>query len=114
MMQAEKDLWSARNSLATEDFEWACFQAQQSAEGSALRERCATDHHPLGLRVAQGDRRPGASSLPKGCTISGQPNPPTASPAALPPVNSMTKEDAEECINAADHIVRAARSLVPI
>lgn len=32
MMQAEKDLRSARNSLASEDFEWACFQAQQSAE----------------------------------------------------------------------------------
>jgi HEPN domain-containing protein len=32
MMQAKKDLQSARNSLASEDFEWACFQAQQSAE----------------------------------------------------------------------------------
>ncbi|ODS42311.1 MAG: hypothetical protein MSIBF_02995 [Candidatus Altiarchaeales archaeon IMC4] len=30
--QAEKDLKAARNSLKSEDFEWASFQAQQAAE----------------------------------------------------------------------------------
>jgi HEPN domain-containing protein len=30
--QGEKDLLSSRNSSGTLDYEWACFQAQQSAE----------------------------------------------------------------------------------
>ena len=30
--QAEKDLSSAKNSLSAGDYEWACFQSQQSAE----------------------------------------------------------------------------------
>jgi HEPN domain-containing protein len=32
LKQAEKDLASAKNSLESGDYEWACFQAQQSAE----------------------------------------------------------------------------------
>lgn len=32
--QGERDLVSARNSLSTSDYNWACFQAQQSAEKS--------------------------------------------------------------------------------
>jgi HEPN domain-containing protein len=32
LKQAEKDLSSARNSLDSGDYEWACFQSQQSAE----------------------------------------------------------------------------------
>ena len=32
LKQAEKDLNSARNSLGSGDYEWACFQSQQSAE----------------------------------------------------------------------------------
>ena len=32
LKQAEKDLSSARNSLESSDYEWACFQSQQSAE----------------------------------------------------------------------------------
>jgi len=34
LRQGERDLVSARNSCRTGDFEWACFQAQQSAEKS--------------------------------------------------------------------------------
>ena len=30
--QADKDLSSAKNSLKAGDYEWSCFQAQQSAE----------------------------------------------------------------------------------
>jgi len=30
--QADKDLGSAKNSLKAGDYEWSCFQAQQSAE----------------------------------------------------------------------------------
>jgi HEPN domain-containing protein len=32
LKQAEKDLRSARHSLDSGDYEWACFQSQQSAE----------------------------------------------------------------------------------
>jgi HEPN domain-containing protein len=32
LRQAEKDLKHARNSIASQDFEWACFAAQQAAE----------------------------------------------------------------------------------
>ena len=32
LKQAEKDLISAKNSLDSGDYEWACFQSQQSAE----------------------------------------------------------------------------------
>jgi len=32
LRQGERDLVSARNSCRSGDFEWACFQAQQSAE----------------------------------------------------------------------------------
>ncbi len=32
LKQAEKDLTTARNSLNAGDYEWACFQSQQSAE----------------------------------------------------------------------------------
>ena len=31
LKQAERDLKSAGNSVSTSDFNWACFQAQQSA-----------------------------------------------------------------------------------
>lgn len=34
LRQGERDLVSARNSCRSGDFEWACFQAQQSAEKS--------------------------------------------------------------------------------
>lgn len=32
LKQAEKDLTAAKNSLKSKDYEWSCFQAQQSAE----------------------------------------------------------------------------------
>lgn len=32
MRQARRDLRHARNSLESEDYEWACFAAQQAAE----------------------------------------------------------------------------------
>ncbi|MDI6886868.1 MAG: HEPN domain-containing protein, partial [archaeon] len=32
LKQAKKDLTSAKNSLESGDYEWACFQSQQSAE----------------------------------------------------------------------------------
>ncbi|MCX8204456.1 MAG: HEPN domain-containing protein [Candidatus Nezhaarchaeota archaeon] len=32
LLQALRDLKAARNSLANESYEWACFQAQQAAE----------------------------------------------------------------------------------
>jgi HEPN domain-containing protein len=32
LRQAERDLESARDSLATKHYEWACFQSQQAAE----------------------------------------------------------------------------------
>jgi HEPN domain-containing protein len=32
LKQAEKDLTAARNSLSSGDYEWSCFQSQQSAE----------------------------------------------------------------------------------
>ena len=37
LKQAEKDLTTARNSLNAGDYEWACFQSQQSAENKICR-----------------------------------------------------------------------------
>ncbi|MFY1642671.1 HEPN domain-containing protein [Methanoculleus bourgensis] len=36
LRQGERDLVSARNSCRSGDFEWACFQAQQSAQKALL------------------------------------------------------------------------------
>lgn len=38
--QADKDLNSAKNSLKAGDYEWSCFQAQQSAEKVEDAEEC--------------------------------------------------------------------------
>ena len=45
MRQAKRDLQHARNSLESEDYEWCCFAAQQSAEKAvkALFQKLAAD-----------------------------------------------------------------------
>ena len=58
--QGEKDLLSSRNSSGTLDYEWACFQAQQSAEktlkAGIVCKRVPEDSDTFGLRSTGGNR----------------------------------------------------------
>lgn len=121
MVQAEKDLRSARNSLASEDFEWACFQAQQSAEKSLKAvlygrgARRIITHSVFELLREIDDPsllsfRRDAKHLDSVYITTRYPD---SIAGGLAPCEYFEEEDAEECIRSAEYIVQAARSLLP-
>lgn len=122
MKQAEKDLQSARNSLVSGDFEWACFQAQQGAE-KALKAvlygrgvRRILTHSVFELIRQIDDQsllsfRRGAKYLDSVYITTRYPD---SIAGGLAPCEYFEEEDAEECIRTADQIIRAVRHLLPI
>ena len=119
MRQAEQDLISAQNACRSGNFEWACFQAQQSAEKSLkallyargfrrilthsvyelIREVSVFDPSLLDLRG-------GAKVLDSAYIMARSPD---SIAGSLIPAEYYDEEDARECIGYADSICSAAR-----
>jgi HEPN domain-containing protein len=131
LRQAEADLQAARDSLASAHYEWACFQAQQSAEkalkaflyergyntrlislmrhslhgpGSALEacEQLEPEFSSLNLEADLLNQYSIAPRYPDSHTLAGK----TA------PADFFKKEDAERCISAAESILSTVRRFV--
>ncbi len=119
MRQGERDLISARNSCRTDDFEWACFQAQQSAEKTlkallyARGYRRILTHSVYELirevsvfEPSFQELRSGAKALDSAYIMARYPD---SIVGNLTPSEYYDREDAEECIEYADSICSAAR-----
>ncbi len=119
---AEKDLTSAKNSLESGDYEWACFQSQQSAE-KALKSflylkgfRKILTHSIFELIKEIGDLEIGFKSLKKAAKVLDSVYIPARYPngiaGELAPFEYYEKEDAEECINYAGLILEEVKKLI--
>ena len=119
MRQGERDLVSARNSCRSGDFEWACFQAQQSAEKSlkallyAKGFRKILTHSVFELIREVGVSEPSFLALKSEAKVLDSAYIMTRYPDSivgnLTPSEYYDREDAEECIEYADSICSAAR-----
>jgi HEPN domain-containing protein len=120
LKQAEKDLKHAKNSLESEDYEWACFASQQSAEKAlkAVYEKknlSAKGHSILGLLEGiksyvsfPKDFYPYARILTRYYIETRYPN---SFPEGAP-LDYFDRNMAEEAINAAEKIVEWCRSII--
>ena len=122
LKQAEKDLASAENSLESGDYEWACFQAQQSAE-KALKSvlyskgfRKIITHSIYELVKKIGGLDVGLKQLKKEAKVLDSVYIPSRYPNGiagdLAPFEYYEKEDAEECINYAGLILGVAKKYI--
>lgn len=119
LRQGERDLISAQNSCRSGDFEWACFQAQQSAEKVlkallyARGFRKILTHSVYELIREVGAFEPSFMELKAGAKVLDSAYITTRYPDSiagnLTPSEYYDKEDAEECIEYADSICTAAR-----
>jgi HEPN domain-containing protein len=111
--QAKYDLKSAEDSLEDGNHEWACFQAQQSAEKALkaylyLQGESLIDTHSIFrlLRMCSGYDQQFAAA--KECKELDEYYIPTRYPNGLPdavPHLFYTKEDAEKCVGYAKKII---------
>ena len=119
LRQGERDLLGARNSCRSGNFEWACFQAQQSAEKSlkallyARGFRRILTHSVYELIREVGQFEPsflelkgGAKALDSAYIMARYPD---SIVGNLTPSEYYDREDAGECIGYADSICNAAR-----
>ena len=120
--QADKDLSSAKNSLKAGDYEWSCFQAQQSAE-KALKSflyekgfRKILTHSIFELIRETGDLENGfkrfkreAKFLDSVYISSRYPN---GIAGDLAPFEYYEREDAEECLNYAELILEEVKKFI--
>jgi HEPN domain-containing protein len=119
LRQGERDLVSARNSCRSGDFEWACFQAQQSAEKSlkallyARGYRRILTHSVYELIREIGEYEASFLTLKSKAKALDAAYITTRYPDSivgnLTPSEYYDREDAEECIEHADSICSAAR-----
>ncbi|ABN56106.1 MAG: HEPN domain-containing protein [Methanoculleus marisnigri] len=119
LRQGERDLVSARNSCRSGDFEWACFQAQQSAEKTlkallyARGYRRILTHSVYELIREIGEYEPSFLALKSEAKALDAAYITTRYPDSivgnLTPSEYYDQEDAEECIEHADSICSAAR-----
>ncbi len=117
--QGEKDLVSSKNSLGTADYEWACFQAQQSAEKTLKAIlytkgfRKILTHSVYDLIRENGKFDPSFTSLKKEAKILDAVYITTRYPDSivgdLTPFEYFDQEDAEECIGCAELILKKTR-----
>jgi len=120
MDQAEGDLRHARNDLAGEFFDWACFSAQQAAEKAvkAVFQRMGAEawgHSVADLLAELGQRhsvpeplRDGALELDKAYIPARYPN---AHPSGSPRTR-YTRTEATRLIDHADQILRFCSDLL--
>jgi len=116
LRQGERDLVSARNSCRSGDFEWACFQTQQSAEKALLYARGfrkILTHSVYELIREVSMFEPSFLELKSGAKALDSAYITTCYPDSivgnLTPSEYYDREDAEECIGYADSICSAAR-----
>lgn len=122
LKQAENDLGAARNSLDTGNYEWACFQSQQSAEKalkSALYSkgfRKILTHSIFELVKALTDFESGFNKLKKEAKVLDSVYIPARYPNGiagdLAPFEYYEREDAEECITYAELILEMVKKLI--
>lgn len=118
LKQAEADFDAAKDSLKSKHFEWACFQAQQSAE-KALKAflysqglRAIVTHSIAELLVKA--QKYVSFDIPlKHAKALDSYYIPTRYPNGLPgtsiPARYYSKEDAELCINYAESILKSVK-----
>jgi HEPN domain-containing protein len=119
LAQAEENLAAARDQQRTGHHAWACFAAQQAAEGAlkALLERyrLAVPGHNLLDLLARLPADLGAAALQQSCVRLNLLYIPTRYPDAFPsgvPAAMFTEESADEAINDAERVLAFARPLV--
>lgn len=124
LKQAEKDLDAARDSLATQHYEWACFQAQQSAE-KALKAflyakgfRALLTHSVRDLIVESSKYEAEIGKLVNEGKFLDAFYISTRYPNSLIseaiPAEYYSKEDAEKCISYAELILTAVKKVMPL
>lgn len=122
LKQAEKDLTTARNSLNAGDYEWACFQSQQSAE-KALKSvlyskgfRKILTHSIFELVKEIGDFESEFKKLKKEAKVLDSvyiaARYPNGIAGDLAPFEYYEKEDAEECIKYAELILEEVKKFI--
>lgn len=122
LKQAEADLKAARDSLNDENYEWSCFQSQQSGEKalkSCLYEKGYTSivTHSLKELVRECSKLERAfNTLSKEARNLDMFYIPTRYPNGLggdlAPTEFYEKEDAEKCIHSAELILNTARKFL--
>jgi HEPN domain-containing protein len=122
LKQAEKDLNSAKNSLDAGDYEWACFQSQQSAE-KALKSvlyskgfRKILTHSIFELVKEIADFETEFKKFKKEAKVLDSVYIPARYPNGiagdLAPFEYYEKEDAEECRKYAGLILEGVKKLI--
>ncbi|MBI4287389.1 MAG: HEPN domain-containing protein [Chloroflexi bacterium] len=122
LRQAEADLAAAKSSLAAGHYEWACFQAQQSAEKDLkafLYDRGYTSilSHSLKELLRDCQRLENAlSSLSEEARFLDMFYIPTRYPNGmggdLAPVEFYERSDAEKCLSSSESILNSVKSFL--
>ena len=123
LRQAEADYSAAHHSLEAGDFEWSCFQAQQTGEKALkafLYHRGYTSimSHSLTELIRECTKlerglsslRPQAKSLDMYYIPTRYPN---GLAGDLAPTEFYEKEDAQQCLSSAGSILAAAKKFLP-
>jgi len=119
LRQAEADLKAAKDSLRDGNYEWSCFQSQQSAEKSLkaflynLGYTSLTTHSVKILIRESTKKKEGFSKLQEGARILDAYYIPTRYPNGLDgdiaPADYYDKEDAQKCSNFATLILNEVK-----
>ena len=122
LKQAEADLQAAIDSFISKHYEWSCFQAQQCGEKAlkaCLYEKGYTSilTHSLKELVQECSKLdPDFQKLHKEAKTLDMYYIPTRYPNGLagnsPPAEFYEKEDAEQCINCAESILKTAKTFL--
>ncbi len=122
LKQAEADLKAAKDSLKDSNYEWSCFQAQQSGEKalkSYLYEKGYTSivTHSLKELLRECSRlEPSFNRFSKDARTLDMFYIPTRYPNGLggnlAPTEFYEREDAEKCISSAELILNTAKNLL--
>ena len=119
--QAERDLKAAKDSMGSEDFEWACFQCQQSAEKAlkaylySVGKRLIFSHSILDLVRSCSKLEKSFIRLEKEAKELDHHYLPTRYPntfARGSPYEYYSKEDADQCINYAQKFVKKVKEIL--
>lgn len=122
LKQSEADLKAAKDSLDDKNYEWSCFQSQQSAEKAlkaCLYERGYTSivTHSLKELLQECSRfEPSFNSFSHKAKELDMLYIPTRYPNGIPgdlaPTEFYEKEDAERCINSAESILKSVKAFL--
>jgi len=119
LRQAEADLKAAKDSLKDSNFEWSCFQAQQSAEKSLKAYLYNLGHtsimtHSIRILIKEcGKKQKDFLKLKEAARTLDTYYIPTRYPNGLDediaPVDYYEKEDAEKCLSFATSVLKSVK-----